>query len=114
MTKIALVLAIAAIGEGAVTLHLVRQLHVERENAQVLQARVTELEQGSPQGSQAGATFVAVPTQPVTNPFTAGSAQPAPAPSKQAIAGSFAMVNSFGVGRALPAPDHAQLREQMT
>jgi ribosomal protein L12E/L44/L45/RPP1/RPP2 len=113
MTKIALVLAIAAIGEGAVTLHLVRQLHVERENAQVLQARVTELEQGSPQGSPAGATFVAVPTQQVTNPFTAGSAKPAPAPSQQAIAGSFAMVNSFGVGRALPAPDHAQLREQM-
>ena len=44
MHKIALVLAIAAIGEGAVTLHLVRQLHEERENAQTLQARVTELE----------------------------------------------------------------------
>ena len=44
MHKVALVLAIAAIGEGAVTLHLVRQLHEERENAQTLQARVTELE----------------------------------------------------------------------
>ena len=69
MSKLAVVLAIVAIGEGAVTLHLVRQVQVERENAQTLQARVTELEQKTP---QAGATFVAVPTQPATaNPFAA-------------------------------------------
>lgn len=109
MTKIALVLAIVAIGEGAVTLHLVRQLHVERESAQVLQARVTELEQGAPQS--AGATFVAVPTQPVTNPFTAGGAKPAPAPSKQVVAGTFGVVNSIG---AVPPPvDQERMREQM-
>ncbi len=49
------------------TLHLVRQVHVERENAQTLQARVTELEQKAP---QPGATFIAMPTQPATaNPF---------------------------------------------
>ena len=34
MTKIALVLAIVAIGEGAVTLHLVNQLRQERNSAQ--------------------------------------------------------------------------------
>ena len=69
MSKLAVVLAIVAIGEGAVTLHLVRQVQVERENAQTLQARVTELEQKTP---QLGATFIAVPTQPATaNPFGA-------------------------------------------
>ena len=70
MTKIALVLAIVAIGEGAVTLHLVNQLHEERDSAQKLQARVTELESKAPPVAS-GATFVAVPTQPTitTVPF---------------------------------------------
>ena len=49
MSKVALILAIVAIGEGAVTVHLVRQVHIERENAQTLQASVTELEQNAPQ-----------------------------------------------------------------
>jgi hypothetical protein len=113
MHKIALVLAIAAVGEGAVTLHLVRQLHLERENAQTLQARVTELERGAPQGAPPGATFVTVPTGPVTSPFTAG-AKPAAAPAV-AIAGTISSVNSFGVVNALPvpAPDPARMREQL-
>ena len=111
MTKIALVLAIAAIGEGAVTLHLVRQLHAEREITQALQARVTELQRDAQQESPA--TFAAVPKQPLTNPFTAGGARTAPAPAKQAIAGSFGMVNSFSVGNALSAPDQERMREQM-
>lgn len=111
MHKIALVLAIAAVGEGAVTLHLVRQLHVERENAQVLQARVTELERGAPQGSRAGATFVAVPTQPVTSPFTVGAKTAAPV--GPVVAGGITAVNSFVVGNALPAPDQEQMREQI-
>jgi hypothetical protein len=67
MHKIALVLAIAAVGEGLLALHLVRQLHEEREGAQALQARVTELERRAPQGA-VGATFVAVP-QSTASPF---------------------------------------------
>ena len=113
MTKIALVLAVVAIGEGAVTLHLVRQLHAEREIGQALQARVTELQRDTRQEPPPGATFVAVPTQPVANPFTAGGPRPAAPPPKQAIAGNFAMVNSFSAGNALPPPDQARIREQM-
>ena len=48
MTKIALVLAIVAIGEAGVTLHLVNQLREERDSAQKLQARVAELESKAP------------------------------------------------------------------
>jgi hypothetical protein len=69
MHKIALVLAIAAVGEGLLALHLVRQLHEEREGAQALQARVIELERRAPK-KVAPATFVAVPSQPVTSPFS--------------------------------------------
>jgi hypothetical protein len=109
MHKIALVLAIAAVGEGAVTLHLVRQLQLERENAQTLQARVTQLEQAAPQ-RQAGATFVAVP-QPTVSPFTVGAttgpAKPAPA------AGSTFMVDTFAAGAVAPPLDQAQMREQI-
>ncbi len=109
MHKIALVLAIAAVGEGAVTLHLVRQLQLERENAQTLQARVTQLEQAAPQ-RQAGATFVAIP-QPTVSPFTVGArtgpAKPAPA------AGNTMMVNRFAAGSVAPPLDPAQMREQM-
>lgn len=109
MHKIALVLAIAAVGEGAVTLHLVRQLQLERENAQTLQARVTQLEQAAPQ-RQAGATFVAIP-QPTVSPFTAvtktGPAKPPPA------VGNTFMVNTFAAGAAAPPIDQAQMREQI-
>ncbi len=114
MTKIALVLAIAAIGEGAVTLHLVRQLHAEREIAQALQARVTQLQRDAQQESQAGATFVAVPTQPVTSPFTAGEKTARP-PSAALARSSLQAVNVFGTasGVALAAPDQARIRAQM-
>ena len=67
MTKIALILAIAAVGEGAVALHLVNQLHKERESTQALQARVTELESKAPRPG-ASATFIAVPQ--TVSPFT--------------------------------------------
>lgn len=114
MHKIALVLAIAAVAEGAVTLHLVHQLQLERENAQTLQARVTQLEQAAPQ-RQAGATFIAVP-QPNVSPFTVG-AQPGPArtgPAKPApVAGSTFMVNTFAASAVAPPFDRAQMREQM-
>lgn len=114
MHKIALVLAIAAVAEGAVTLHLVHQLQLERENAQSLQARVTQLEQAAPQ-RQAGATFIAVP-QPTVSPFTVG-AQTGPAktgPAKPApVAGSTFMVNTFAPGSVAPPFDRAQMREQM-
>jgi len=122
MGKIALVLAILAIGEGAVTLHLVRQLHSEREEAQVLQARVTELEQKA-RHPQPGATFVAIPTQPPTvSPFTtvrenepppakgvAGSGAPA------AVVGGFTVPPAMVSGAAMPvpAPDRDRLRQQM-
>jgi hypothetical protein len=111
MTKIALVLAILAIGEAAVTLHLVNQLREERASAQKLQARVTELESKAPQVAP-GATFVAVP-QPVS-PFTVVKKDGAP-PAPQAIAGvisssNLTMVNSFSPGAA---PDPEQMREQI-
>ena len=115
MSKIALVLAIIAIGEGAVTLHLVRQVRAERENAQTLQARVTELEQKA----QPGATFVAVPKQPtVTSPFaTAPQGEPAPAkagagnsaPAGRAIVGGFTNVGPI----PLSTQDQERMREQM-
>jgi len=116
MSKIALVLAIVAIGEGAVTLHLVRQVRVERENAQALQARVAELEQG---GQQPGATFVAVPTQPaMTNPFAI--VKKTEAPPAKAVAGNAAtagnvMVGGFTTAGPIPlsAPDQERMREQM-
>ena len=111
MTKIALVLAIVAIGEGAVTLHLVNQLREERDSAQRLQARVTELESKAPQVAP-GATFVAVP-QPVS-PFTVVKKDGAP-PTPQAVAGvvsssNLTMVNSFVPGAA---PDQEAMREQI-
>lgn len=109
MHKIALVLAIAAVGEGAVTLHLVRQLQLERENAQTLQARVTQLEQAAPQ-RQAGATFVAIP-QPTVSPFTA-VAKTGPAKPPPAVGNTF-MVNTFAAGAAAPPIDQAQMREQI-
>jgi hypothetical protein len=116
MSKLALVLAIVAIGEGAVTLHLVRQVQVERENAQTLQARVTELEQKTP---QPGATFIAVPTQPaIANPFgSVGKNEPPPA---KAVAGNSAAAGNAIVGGftasgpvPLQAHDQVRIREQM-
>jgi len=112
MTKIALVLAIVAIGEGAVTLHLVNQLHEERDSAQKLQARVTELERKA-LPMTGGATFVAVPRQPAS-PFTVGSNGGAPAP--QAVAGVITnatqVVTLNDVGPAA-APDPERMREQI-
>lgn len=109
MTKIALVLAIVAIGEAAVTLHLVNQLHEERDSAQKLQARVTELESKAPPAT-GGATFVAVPTQPTVSPFTVASKESA-APTPQAVAG---VIASAAPVAALAAPgDQERMREQM-
>jgi ribosomal protein L12E/L44/L45/RPP1/RPP2 len=116
MSKLAVVLAIVAIGEGAVTLHLVRQVQVERENAQTLQARVTELEQTTP---QPGATFVAVPTQPATaNPFAAvrkNEPPPAKAVAGNSAAAGNALVGGFTAAGPMPlsAPDQERVREQM-
>jgi hypothetical protein len=116
VSKLALVLAVVAIGEGAVTLHLVRQVHMERANSQTLQARVTELEQKTP---QPGATFIAVPTQPATaNPFgTVRNNEPPPA---KAVAGNSApagnaIVGGFTANGPIPlsAPDQERVREQM-
>jgi hypothetical protein len=116
MSKIALVLAIIAIGEGAVTLHLVRQVRAERETAQTLQARVTELEQ---KAQQPGATFVAAPTQPTAaNPFAiVRKSEPAPAKAAAgnvAAAGN-AMVGGFSTSGPIPlsTEDQAHMREQM-
>lgn len=116
MSKVALILAIVAIGEGAVTLHLVRQVRVERENAQTLQARVTELEQKAP---QPGATFIAMPTQPATaNPF--GTVKKNEPPPAKAVAGNSAaagnaIVGGFTTSGPIPlsAPDQERMREQM-
>jgi hypothetical protein len=113
MTKIALVLAIVAIGEGAVTLHLVNQLREERDSAQKLQARVTQLESRA-SSATGGATFVAVPRQPTASPFTIGKNGGAPAP--QAVAGVISSAapvmtwNNVGPGAA---PDQEQMREQI-
>lgn len=100
MQKIALVLAIAAVGEGLIALHLVRQLQAERENAQTLQARVVELERRVPQRA-AGATFVAIPA-PTTSPFAvvgqSAPAQPTPVINGQTITA---------------LPEQQQMREQM-
>lgn len=115
MSKIALVLAIVAIAEGAVTLHLVRQVRAERETAQTLQARVIELEQHR---GQPGATFVAVPTQPaMTNPFGAvekTEAAPAKTVASNAAAGNV-IVGGFTNAGPIPmsAPDQERMREQM-
>jgi PAS domain-containing protein len=116
MSKIALVLAIIAIGEGAVTLHLVRQVRTERETAQTLQARVTELEQ---KAQQPGAAFVVAPTQPATvNPFVAGG-RAAPAPPKavadKTAAPGNAMVGAFTSSGPIPLSnqDQQRMREQM-
>jgi hypothetical protein len=113
MTKIALILAVVAIGEGAVTLHLVNEVREEREKAQALQARVTQLEGKAPQAA-AGATFVAVPTQPTVSPFTAAEKKGAPAPP-QAIAGRIVSSNAPMVSTVMPvaAPDQERIREQM-
>jgi PAS domain-containing protein len=116
MSKLAVVLAIVAIGEGAVTLHLVRQVQVERENAQTLQARVTELEQKT---RQPGATFVAVPTQPATaNPFAAvrkNEPPPAKAVAGNSAAAGNALVGGFTAAGPIPmsAHDQERVREQM-
>lgn len=102
MHKIALVLAIAAVGEGLLALHLVRQLHEEREGAQALQARVTELERRAPQPTKA-ATFVAVPTQPAGSPFSVinGNAPVQLQPVQ-------------GQALAIATPNGQDLREQMS
>ena len=110
MQKIALVLAIAAVGEGLIALHLVRQLHEEREQAHTLQARVAELEHASKQRA-AGATFVAVPTAPPASPFaSAGPNTPAQQlpPSVRAAT----VPNAFFASNAA-LPDQAKLRERM-
>ena len=114
MTKIALALAIVAIGEGAVTLHLVNQLHAEREMSQLLQARVTQLESKAPQAAQ-GATFIAVPTQSTLSPFTTVKKDGAPpAPAQQAIAGVITSSDVSVVNRAMPMPpDQERMREQV-
>jgi hypothetical protein len=113
MHKIALILAIAAIGEGAVTLHLVRQLHEERDAAQKLQARVTELESKAPQPG-ASATFVAVP-QPTVSPFT--TVQKVEVPPTPATGGgrTVASTNAAVSGGfvPMPAPDRERIRQQM-
>jgi hypothetical protein len=114
MTKIALVLAIVAIGEGAVTLHLVNRLHEERESAQTLQARVTELERKVPQAA-AGATSITVPTQPTVSPFTVAKKDGAPrSPPQQAIAGVIT-ADGLVASRVMPAaaPDQERMREQI-
>jgi hypothetical protein len=112
MTKIALVLAIVAIGEGAVTLHLVNQLRQERNSAQQLQARVTELESKAPLAAP-GATFIAVPTQPTVSPFTAARKDGAP-PPPPAVAGVFTSANGVAVNSFAPvAPDQEAMREQV-
>jgi len=114
MTKIALVLALVAIGEGAVTLHLVNQLREERESAKTLQARVSELERKVPQA--AGATFVAVPRQPTVSPFTVASKDSArPSPPPQAIAGVFTSSDAPAVSSVMTvaAPDQERMRDQM-
>jgi hypothetical protein len=120
MGKIALMLAIVAIGEGAVTLHLVRQLHSEREDAQILQARVAELEQKAKQ-PQPGATFVAIPTQPPTvSPFTTVRKEESPQ-AKVVRNGIPAAVNSgaamattvASAGVPVSASDRDRLRQQM-
>jgi len=82
MHKIALVLAIAAVGEGLLALHLVSQLHEERHNAQALQARVTELERLTHRQA-AGTPLAAAPPQPVAAPFTVVDPS-APAQTQQA------------------------------
>jgi len=110
MTKIALVLAIVAIGEGAVTLHLVNQLREERDSAQKLQARVSELESKAPPVTP-GATFIAVPTQPTVSPFTVAKKDGAP-PPPQAMAGVITNVMGAGV-RATAPPDQETMREQI-
>ena len=115
MTKIALALAIVAIGEGAVTLHLVNQLHGEREMSQLLQARVTQLEGRASPAAQ-GATFIAVPTQSTVSPFAAVKKDGAPAaPAQQAIAGVITSSDVSVVNRVMPmaAPDQEQMREQV-
>lgn len=111
MRKIALVLAVAAVGEGLIALHLVRQLHAERENVQSLQARVAQLEQASSQRA-AGAMFVAVPTQPPASPFTvdgqSAPAQPAPGATNLTSAANASVPSNA------PVLDRQQMREQMT
>jgi hypothetical protein len=110
MTKVALVLAIVAIGEGAVTLHLVNRLHEERESAQTLQARVTELERKVPRAA-AGATFIAVPTQPTVSPFTVVKKDGAPSPpAPQGIAG---VITASDASVRTLAPDQERMREQI-
>jgi len=101
MHKIALVLAIAAVGEGLLALHLVKQLHEEREGAQALQARVTELERRAPQRA-AAATFVAVPAQPAISPFSVAT-RSAPAQAQAQLP----------QGVATTVPNAQDLREQM-
>ena len=115
MTKIALVLAIVAIGEGAVTLHLVNQLREERVSAQKLQARVTELESKAPQATP-GATFVAVPAPSTVSPFTVArkdGAPPAPRAITGVITGSSAGVTTVNGFAPMPAPDQERMREQL-
>ncbi|HJY41436.1 MAG TPA: hypothetical protein VJ303_09375 [Steroidobacteraceae bacterium] len=103
MHKIALVLAIAAVGEGLLALHLVSQLHKERESAQALQARVIELERRAPQPA-AVAAFPAVPTQPAAAKFTIVTPS-APAPSQEP---------AHQQEPALPTePEAAEMRKQM-
>jgi hypothetical protein len=110
MQKIALVLAIAAVGEGLIALHLVRQLHEEREQALTLQARVAELEHASKQRA-AGATFVAVPTAPPASPFSSAGPNAAGQellPSARAVT----VPNAFFAANSAQ-PDQAKLRERM-
>lgn len=115
MGKIALVLAILAIGEGALALHLVRQVREERENAQTLQARLTELEKKT----QPGATFVVAPTQPsAAHPFAAvrkGEPAPAKAAAGNSAPAGRAFVGGFSNAGPIPmsAQDQERVREQM-
>jgi hypothetical protein len=111
MTKIALILAIAAVGEGAVALHLVNQLHKERESTQALQARVTELESKAPQPG-ASATFIAVP-QPTVSPFSGQKVEVPPTPATaggRTVASATAPVPGVFVP---PPPDRERMLQQM-
>jgi hypothetical protein len=107
MHKLALLLAIAAVGEGLLALHLVSQLREERASAQALQARVTELERRPPQ-RVSGAPSVPVTTPSAAAPFTmvksgapAQPPQPVTPAEPEAAAMRAQMLASFERQRAL-------------
>ena len=111
MTKIALVLAIVAIGEEQS-----RCIWSARCTWNVRTRRRCRL--ASPNRCQApqaaaGATFIAVPTQPTVSPFTVEQKKGSPPP--QAIAGRIVASGTPMVSSVIPAaaPDQERMREQM-